>query len=291
MAEITAAAVKALRDQTGAGMMDCKRALAEADGDLKKAVAVLRERGLAKAGKREGRATGEGRIGTVLSGGTGAMVEVGCETDFVARTDEFGTLGDALAQAVVDDAGADAPEALLELSVDGEKLADRVAAAIAKLGENVVVKRVARLSVDGDGVASGYVHAGGKLGVLVTLRSRASGDAIEALGRDLAMHIAAADPSPESVDREGVAEELIESERSIYRRQSEQEGKPEKVMDRIVQGRINKFLSEICLLEQRFVKDPDRSVGDLLGDVAKEVGEEIVVVGFRRFKLGEVGGE
>ena len=291
MAEITAAAVKTLRDQTGAGMMDCKRALAEADGDLKKAVAVLRERGLAKAGKREGRATSEGRIAIALSDGTGAMVEVGCETDFVARTDEFGALGDALAQAVADDAGADAPEALLELSVDGEKLADRVTAAIAKLGENVVVKRVARLSVDGDGVASGYVHAGGKLGVLVTLRSRASGDAIEALGRDLAMHIAAADPSPESVDREGVAEELIESERSIYRRQSEQEGKPEKVIDRIVQGRINKFLSEICLLEQRFVKDPDRSVGDLLGDVAKEVGEEIVVVGFRRFKLGEVGGE
>ncbi len=291
MAEITAAAVKTLRDQTGAGMMDCKRALAEADGDLKKAVAVLRERGLAKAGKREGRATSEGRIAIALSDGTGAMVEVGCETDFVARTDEFGALGDALAQAVADDAGADAPEALLELSVDGEKLADRVIAAIAKLGENVLVKRVARLSVDGDGVASGYVHAGGKLGVLVTLRSRASGDAIEALGRDLAMHIAAADPSPESVDREGVAEELIESERSIYRRQSEQEGKPEKVIDRIVQGRINKFLSEICLLEQRFVKDPDRSVGDLLGDVAKEVGEEIVVVGFRRFKLGEVGGE
>ncbi len=291
MAEITAAAVKTLRDQTGAGMMDCKRALAEADGDLKKAVAVLRERGLAKAGKREGRATSEGRIAIALSDGTGAMVEVGCETDFVARTDEFGALGDALAQAVADDAGADAPEALLELSVDGEKLADRVIAAIAKLGENVLVKRVARLSVDGDGVASGYVHAGGKLGVLVTLRSRASGDAIEALGRDLAMHIAAADPSPESVDREGVAEELIESERSIYRRQSEQEGKPEKVIDRIIEGRINKFLSETCLLEQPFVKDPDRSVGDLLGDVAKEVGEEIVVVDFRRFKLGEVGGE
>ncbi len=291
MAEITAAAVKTLRDQTGAGMMDCKRDLAEAEGDMKKAVEVLRERGLAKAGKREGRATSEGRIAIALSDATGAMVEVGCETDFVARTDEFGALGDALAQAVADDAGADAPEALLELSVDGEKLADRVTAAIAKLGENVVVKRVARLSVDGDGVASGYVHAGGKLGVLVTLRSRASGDAIEALGRDLAMHVAAADPSPASIDREGVAEELIESERSIYRRQSEQEGKPEKVIDRIVQGRINKFLSEICLLEQRFVKDPDRSVGDLLGDVAKEVGEEIVVVDFRRFKLGEVGGE
>ena len=291
MAEITAAAVKTLRDQTGAGMMDCKRALAEADGDLKKAVAVLRERGLAKAGKREGRATSEGRIAIALSDGTGAMVEVGCETDFVARTDEFGALGDALAQAVADDAGADAPEALLELSIDGEKLADRVTAAIAKLGENVLVKRVARLSVDGAGVASGYVHAGGKLGVLVTLRSRASGDAIEALGRDLAMHVAAADPSPASVDREGVAEELIESERSIYRRQSEQEGKPEKLSARIVQGRINKFVSEICLLEQRFVKDPDRSVGDLLGDVAKEVGEEIAVVGFRRFKLGEAGGE
>ncbi len=291
MAAITAAAVKTLRDQTGAGMMHCKRALAEADGDLKKAVEVLRERGLARAGKREGRATGEGRIATVLSGGTGAMVEVGCETDFVARTDEFGALADALARAVASEAGADGPEALLELSIDGEKLADRVTAAIAKLGENVVVKRVARLSVDGDGVASGYVHAGGKLGVLVTLRSRASGDAIEALGRDLAMHVAAADPSPVSIGREGVSEELLESERSIYRRQSEQEGKPEQVIDRIVQGRINKFLSEICLLEQPFVKDPDRSVGDLLGEVAKEIGEEIAVVDFRRFKLGEAGGE
>ncbi len=291
MAEITAAAVKTLRDQTGAGMMDCKRALAEADGDLKQAVEVLRERGLAKAGKREGRVTSEGRIATVLCGGTGAMVEVDCETDFVARTDEFGALADALAQAVASDAGADGPEALLELSIDGEKLADRVTAAIAKLGENVVVKRVARLSVDGDGVASGYIHAGGKLGVLVTLRSRASGDAIEALGRDLAMHVAAVDPSPVSIGREGVSPELLESERSIYRRQSEQEGKPEKVIDRIVQGRINKYLSEICLLEQHFVKDPDRSVGDLLGDVAKEVGEEIAVVDFRRFKLGEAGGE
>ena len=291
MAEITAAAVKTLRDQTGAGMMDCKRALGEADGDLKKAVEVLRERGLAKAGKREGRATSEGRIAIVFSGGTAGMVDVGCETDFVARTDDFGALADALARAVAADASANGPEALLGLSVDGEKLADRVAAAIAKLGENVVVKRVARHSVDGDGVASGYVHAGGKLGVVLTLRSSASGDAIEALGRDLAMHIAAADPSPVSLDREGVAEDLLETERSIYRKQSEQEGKPEKVIDRIVQGRINKYLSEICLLEQAFVKDPDRSVGDLLSDAAKEVGTEISVVDFRRFKLGEAGGE
>ncbi len=291
MAEITAAAVKTLRDQTGAGMMDCKRALAEAEGDLKKAVEVLRERGLAKAGKREGRATSEGRIAIALAGATGAMLELGCETDFVARTDDFGALSDALAEAVAGDAGVDGPEALLQLSIDGEKVADRVSAAIAKLGENVVVKRVARLSIDGDGVASGYVHAGGKLGVLVTLASSASGSAIEGLGRNLAMHVAAADPTPVSVDRGGVAEDLLESERSIYRKQSEQEGKPEKVIDRIIQGRLNKFLSEICLLEQPFVKDPDRSVGDLLGDVAKEVGEEIAVAGFQRFKLGEAGGE
>jgi elongation factor Ts len=252
VAEITAAGVKALRDQTGAGMMDCKRALAEAEGDLKKAVEVLRERGLAKAGKREGRATSEGRIAIALSGGIGAMLELGCETDFVARTDDFGALADALAQAVVGDAGVDGPEALMERSIDGEKVSERVAAAIAKLGENVV---------------------------------------IEALGRDLAMHIAAADPSPVSIDRGGVAEDLLESERSIYRKQSEQEGKPEKVIDRIIQGRINKYLSGICLLEQAFVKDPDRSVGDLLSDAAKEVGTEISVVDFRRFKLGEAGGE
>ncbi|MBW2271103.1 MAG: elongation factor Ts [Deltaproteobacteria bacterium] len=278
MAEISAAAVKALRDKTGAGMMDCKRVLTDADGDIDKAVELLRERGLAKAGKREGRATSEGVIAISLVGSAGGMVEIGCETDFVARTDDFSALATSLAEAIAGDAAIDAPDALLEQEIGGEKVADRVSAAIAKLGENVVVKRVARLAVDG-GHVGGYVHAGGKLGVLVGLDS-AAGDA-EALAKDLSMHVAAADPSPVAVSRDDVPAELLESERKIYRAQAEQEGKPEKVIERIVDGKLKKFLADVVLVEQAFVKDPDKAVKDLLGDVS--------VTGFERFKLGETG--
>jgi elongation factor Ts len=287
VAEISAKAVKALRDQTGAGMMDCKRALSEAGGDVAKAVEVLRERGLAKAGKREGRATSEGAILIELRGGAGGMVELCCETDFVARTEDFEALGRSLAAAVAADAGAAAPEALLDVEIDGEKVRDRITAAIAVLGENVVLKRVARLAVDGTGLVGGYVHGPGKLGVLVALETTASGAEVEMLARDLAMHVAAADPTPLAVGRDGVPSELIESERSIYRKQAEQSGKPEKVLDRIVEGRLGKFLSEVALLEQPFVKDADRSVGDLLAEVGEQLGAALRVVGFERFRLGE----
>jgi elongation factor Ts len=287
VAEISAKAVKELRDQTGAGMMDCKRVLADADGDLKRAVELLRERGLAKAGKREGRATSEGVISVALNGSSGGMIDLGCETDFVARTDDFIALADSLAVAVLADAGIDSPDALLDAEVGGEKVREKVAAAIAKMGENVVLKRVSRVEVDGGGLAGGYVHAGGKLGVLVGLRTGASGDAAEGIARDLAMHVAAADPTPISVDRDGVDAELLASERTIFRNQAEQSGKPEKVIDRIVEGRINKYLAEICLVEQAFVKDPDRTVGDLV----KALGEGTQVTGFERFKLGEASEE
>jgi elongation factor Ts len=268
-------------------MMDCKRVLADAQGDVKRAVELLRERGLAKAGKREGRATSEGVVAIAVAGPTGAMVELGCETDFVARTGDFTGLAEALAGVVAADAGVDGPEALLSRKLDGEKVEERVKAAIAKLGENVVVKRTARLAVGGPGLVGGYVHAGGKLGVLVGLRTGAGGPAVQALAKDIAMHVAAADPSPVAVDRAGVAADLIESERAIYRKQAQQEGKPEKIWDRIVEGKLNKFLQEVVLLEQPFVKDSDRSVADLLRDVGKQVGADVAVVGFRRFRLGE----
>jgi elongation factor Ts len=288
VAKISAAAVKTLRDQTGAGMMDCKRVLQDADGDLEKAVELLRERGLAKAGKRQGRATSEGVIAVSIGDGIGGMVELGCETDFVARTDDFAALTSRLAAAVAAAASIDGPEKLLASDVDGESAADRVKAAIAQLGENVVVKRTARIAVDAGGVVGGYVHAGGKLGVLVGLETSGSGAGVEGLSKDLAMHVAAADPSPLAVDRDGVAPDLLESERKIYRKQAEQEGKPEKVIDRIVEGKLNKFLADVVLLEQPFVKDPDRSIRELLRDVGKEEGVEIAVAGFQRFKLGEV---
>ena len=275
MAAISASDVKALRDQTGAGMMDCKRALSEAEGDVTRAVELLRERGLAKAGKREGRATSEGVIAISIDRGVGGMVEVGCETDFVARTDNFGALADSLARAISSDASLGSIEALLGASVDGKKVTDAVTEAIATLGENIVIKRVARVVVDG--VVGGYVHAGGKLGVLVALQTTESG--ADALAKDIAMHVAAADPTPVSVTRDGVSNEIIESERSIYTAQAKQDGKPEKIIGKIVEGKVNKFISQVCLVDQRFVKDPDRSVGDVLGGAT--------VTAFRRFKLGE----
>jgi elongation factor Ts len=275
VAGISAADVKALRDQTGAGMMDCKRALSEAEGDLKRANELLRERGLAKAGKREGRATSEGVIATAIAGGVGAMVEVGCETDFVARTDNFVAIVEKLAGAVAADPGLTSVDALLEASVDGKKVADVVTEAISTLGENVVVKNVARIDVGG--VVGSYVHAGGRLGVIVGLATSDSG--ADALAKDVAMHIAAADPTPAAVTRDDVASDLLDSERAIYAAQAKQEGKPEKVIEKIVEGKISKYLSQICLIEQPFVKDPDQTVGAVLGDAT--------VTAFHRFKLGE----
>ena len=283
MAEISARAVKELREQTGAGMMDCKRALAEAGGDLEKATLVLRERGLAKAGKREGRATSEGAIAVALAGDTGGMVELACETDFVARTDDFQALAGSLARAVAADASLADAAALLEARLSGESVRDAITAAIAKLGENVVIKRVARIAVPG-GLVGGYVHAGGKLGVLVGIAG--TGASREAVAKDIAMHVAAADPSPVAVSRDGVSPELLAQEREIYRKQAQKEGKPDKVIDRIVDGKLNKFVADICLVEQPFVKDPDKSVGDLL----KAAGG-LTVTAFERFKLGQATGE
>jgi len=285
--EISAKSVKDLRDKTGAGMMDCKRAIGDADGDTEKAIELLRERGLAKAGKRGGRATSEGAVSIAIDGSVAAMVEVGCETDFVARTDLFVDFGKELAEMAAKDASIDSPDSLLKASIDGETVADKVNAAISRLGENIVVKRVTRLDAGASGVAGGYVHAGGKLGVAVALATEGSGAELETLAKDLAMHVAAADPSPIAVDRSGIDSALLDSERSIYRNQALQSGKPEGVVEKIVEGRINKYLSEICLVEQAFVKDPDRTVGDLLRDVGASVGAEIAVNGYQRYKLGE----
>lgn len=275
MAEISAKAVKELREKTGAGMMDCKHALSEAGGDVERAVEVLRERGLAKAGKREGRATSEGGISICLAGNVGGMVEVGCETDFVARTDDFMALGEMFAAAVVADASVVTPEALSAVDIDGETVSARVTASISRLGENITIKRVARL--EGSGTVGGYVHAGGKLGVLVAL----DGGADEALSRDVAMHVAAADPTPVSVDKDGVSSDFLDKERAIYKAQAVAEGKPEKVVDRIVEGKVQKYLKDVCLLEQAFVKDPDKTVGELIG------AAKATVAGFERFKLGQ----
>jgi elongation factor Ts len=205
----------------------------------------------------------------------------------VARTDEFMGMCQAFAGAVASDPANATVEGLLESTLDGEKVADKVTGAISRLGENVVVKRARRLASDGPGVAGGYVHAGGKLGVVVTLATEAQGPEVESVAKDLAMHVAAADPTPVAIDRAGVDPALLESERSLFKTQALQSGKPEKVIDKIIEGRVNKFLAEVCLLEQAFVKDPDCSIGDLLKDAGAAAGADIRVCAYERFKLGE----
>jgi len=284
VAEISAAAVKELRERTGAGMMECKKALTEANGDGEKAVTLLRERGLAKAARREGRASNEGIVAMALAGDVGALVEIGCETDFVARTDEFQLFAQQLA-AVAAKSGAESPESLGAETLDGESVAQRIAAVAAKLGENVLCKRVARLAESG-GLVGGYVHAGGKLGVLVALRTAARGAAAEAVAKEVSMHVAAADPSPVALDRSGVPADLLAGERELFAKQAAQTGKPEKVIEKIVEGRINKFYAEICLLEQPFVMNPDQTIGQMIAQKGKELGADVAICGFVRFRLG-----
>jgi elongation factor Ts len=291
MAEISAAVVKALRDRTGAGMMECKKALSDAAGDVDRAIELLRERGLAKAVKRAGRATSEGVIVLALSGAAIGMVELGCETDFVAKTDDFLAVAGALARAASERPEAKTRDDLLAVKAGATPLRELMQGASGKLGENIELKRFARLAGGGAGQAGGYVHAGGRLGVIVALESAASGDGLGALARDLAMHVAAHDPSPVSIDRSGVPGEQIEKEAELFRRQAEQEGKPAPVIERIVEGRLKKYYAEVCLIEQAFVKDPDRSVQQLLDDAGKGLGQPVRVAGFVRFKLGETAAE
>ncbi len=290
MAAISAKTVKELREATGAGMMDCKRALADTDGDVDKATTLLRERGLAKAGKREGRATSEGTIGLVTAGNVGALVDLGCETDFVAMNDKTRALVGRFAQAVAEDASLASVDALLAGKLDGEAVSEILKNNISTIGENLVVRRVERLELEGAGVVGGYVH-GGKLGVLVGLATSASGAEVEALAKDLAMHVAAADPAPVAVDRDGVPAELVAKERDFLVKQAKDSGKPDNIIEKMVDGRINKFYAEICLLEQGFVKDPDTKVRKVVEAVAKQAGAEISVAGYARVKIGEGDGE
>jgi elongation factor Ts len=285
LAEISAVQVKELREQTGAGMMDCKKALAEANGDSSRAAAILRERGIAKASKRAGRAGSEGRVVALVSpdGRTGGLVELNCETDFVAKTDDFTALGDALAKAVCDLAPASV-DALLDAKVGGEKLRDVVSAAVSKLGEDLVVRRLDRVQASASGFVAAYVHAGGKIGTLVAVESPTPGKPeVRALAHNVCMHVAAT--SPASLSRDELPKAVVDAERSILMKQALAEGKPENIVEKMVEGRLTKFFKEVVLLEQGLVMDPDKTVGK----AAQEAGAKIAA--FRRFQLGEAGEE
>jgi elongation factor Ts len=283
MASISAQDVKTLRESTGAGMMDCKKVLTEADGDPQKALELLRERGLSKAGKRAGRETSEGTIAIAIEGSTSVMIELGCETDFVAKTDDFQGLANELATAIMNDGSAANVQQAHALKSGDETIEARVTNAAATMGENISLKRVERVA--SDTVVGSYIHMGGKLGVVVALSGGADGaDADYAsVAKDVAMHVAAIDPTPIAIDRAAVPADLVESEKTILRNQALQSGKPENIVDKIVEGRINKFYAENCLLEQAFVKDPDTTVAKVLA--ANDAG--LTVASFHRFKLGE----
>jgi elongation factor Ts len=275
---ISAAQVKELRERTGAGMMDCKKALQETDGDMEAAIDLLRSRGAAKAAKRAGKEASEGAVGQYVDEerGVGGLVEVNCETDFVARTDDFQALAADLAEHIARHSSVDGPgtgDTLLEEAfMGGDRTVDQVVTQVsAKTGEKIAVRRFARF--DGDGRLGSYVHMTGKIGVMVELDAGAS----EELARDVAMHIAAARPL--AVTPGELPADVVERERAVYLEQVRQEGKPEHIQEKIVEGKLGKFYKENALVEQPFVKDPDRSVGQLVGETG--------IRRFVRFELGE----
>lgn len=274
---ITAALVKELREKTGAGMMDCKKVLTETDGDMEKAMELLRERGIAKAAKKSDRVAAEGLVECYISedGKVGSVVEVNAETDFVAKNDEFRSFVADVAKQVVEKNPKDVEELLAQesIAVAGKTVKEVLVDKIATIGENMNIRRFARFETS-DGLIEKYIHGDGKIAVLVNMTA---GD--ETLAKDICMQIAAA--KPEFLDRDSVPADRVEKEKEILKAQTMNEGKPEAIAEKIVMGRLGKFYGEICLVEQEFVKDPNIKVSKLLEDKGAKVIE------FARFEKGE----
>ena len=270
MAQITAALVKELREITGAGMMDCKKALVECEGDKDKAIDYLREKGIAKAAKKAGRIASEGVVAAASDGKTACIVEINSETDFVAKNENFLALVKKIAEHIVACKPADM-DALNASQMDGKTVADVMTEAVASIGEKLSLRRF-EVYTSEDGKLATYIHMGGKIGVIVEL---SGGD--KTLGKDVAMQIAAA--KPQCIGREDVDQEALAHEREVLRKQALEEGKPEKIVDKMVEGRINKYYKEVCLVEQEFVKDSDKTIKDILAGVE--------VRRFARFEMGE----
>jgi elongation factor Ts len=283
-----AAEVKALREQTGAGMMDCKKALTETDGDIDAAVDWLRTKGLAAAAKKAGRVTAEGLVGMAVDGAKAAVVELNAETDFVARNDQFQELVRELAAAAIDH--GDNLEALGNASLpSGKSAVQAVTDAIATIGENMTLRRAAQLSVS-EGVIAAYTHNAtapnlGKIGVLVAMQSSGDPAKLAEIGKQVAMHVAASNPL--ALSRDDVNQEDVARERAVLVEQAKASGRPDNIIEKMVDGRMRKFYEESVLLEQAFVIDPDKSVGKAIEEVAKELGTPVVCTGFVRMALGE----
>ena len=280
--------VKELRERTGAGMMDCKKSLTENDGDMEASVDWLRKKGLAAAAKKAGRVTSEGLIGLALNDGVGAVVEVNSETDFVARNETFQKLVSGIAGLAPKAAGD--LERLKAMTLPGGKTVEaELAEAVGIIGENINLRRTAAVAV-AEGAVGGYVHAQqapglGKIGVLVGLRSSGDAAKLAELGKQLAMHVAAA--NPQAVDVAGVDPAVVERERAIFSDQARASGKPDNIVEKMVEGRVRKFYEESVLTEQVFVIDTDKRVKEAVEATAKEIGAPIKIIGFVRMALGE----
>jgi elongation factor Ts len=286
---ISADQVKQLREKTGAGMMDCKKALEKSGGDMQKAADYLREQGITKATQKASRTAKEGLIVCTMAekDRRGVLVELNCETDFVARTEDFRKLAEQTASWIMENQPTDVNQV-------SESMKDSINQVIAKLGENITAKRFALLGLDGQsqGIIYSYIHPGDKLGVLVELNCEsdqvAARDEFRQLAKDVAMQIAATNPLV--ISREHLDAEIIEKEKDIYRTQAKNEGKPDKILERIVQGKLEKYFQEVCLLEQAFVKDQDRSVKQRIEEAQGKLGEQLKVRQFVRFRLGDDAG-
>ena len=274
MANITAAMVKELREITGAGMMDCKKALSATDGDKDKAIDFLREKGIAKAEKKAGRIASEGVVASYVSedGKIASVVEVNCETDFVANTDNFHALVNKLAKHIADTNPADM-DALNESVLDGKKVSEFITEMVASIGEKISIRRFERYTAE-EGLIASYIHMGGKIGVLVDL----TGGTAE-MGKDIAMQVAATNPA--YLNRTQVPADVLDHEKEVLAEQAKNEGKPEKIIEKMVIGRIQKYYKENCLVDQEFVKDPDQSITKLLK------ANNADIRAYARFQLGE----
>ncbi|MDI6784024.1 MAG: translation elongation factor Ts, partial [bacterium] len=274
--------VKDLREKTGAGMMECKKALVEANGNVEEAIDILRKKGAMTAAKKAGRVAADGLIDTYLSPDAqrGVLLELNCETDFVAKTDQFKSLLKQLVIAV----------ATKNYTTVADVPTEPITQTIAAMGENIALSRFEKYQVQNNlGLVARYIHPGSKLGVIIELKTQtaagANNPAVKTLAHELAMQIAAA--SPDYISRNEVSKEVLDKELEIYKEQAKQEGKPEKILDKIAQGKLGKFYTLVCLLEQLYIRDPNITVAKVIEQTAKEVGEPIAVARFARYKIGE----
>lgn len=287
MAEITASLVKELREKTGAGMMECKKALAAVEGDLEAAIDFLRKKGMSVAEKKAGRVASQGLVSVIVDGTQGAVVELNSETDFVAKNADFQALLADITKIALEKKGD--LEAVKTADLNGKSVAETLTALIAKIGENMNLRRIGYVAVD-QGVVVPYVHTAaaagmGKIGVLVGLESAGDKAALTEVGKKIAMHIAAA--SPRFLDIADVDAATIDHEKGIYAEQAKASGKPAAIIEKMVEGRLRKFYEEVVVMEQAFIMDPDKKIKDVLAAAAKDIGADVKLVSFVRFGLGE----